>query len=310
MRDPYHILGLKPDAPSDEVKQAYRRLVKEVHPDLHPGDPAMEQRFKDVAAAYALLGDPDKRARFDRGQIDADGRPMTKGWRTWRHSQPAGSASSASPGPGNSSAGGSNAESAGGKTGAKRGFADFFRRAPRMAGKDVHYELTVPFVDAAVGGKQRLTLSDGRVITVAVPAGAATGQVLRLKGQGLKGMGGGKAGDALVALTVAPHSHFQRDGTTVHLHLPITLKEAICGATVDTPTVHGRVALKIPAGSATGRVLRLRGKGIVDRATDEWGDQLVTLELVLPESPDPALKALIAGWNPPASYDPRGDAGF
>lgn len=307
MRDPYQVLGLKPDAPADEVKQAYRRLVKEVHPDLHPGDPTMDQRFKDVAAAYALLGDPEKRGRFDRGLIDAEGRPLTKGWRTWRDYRSGG------PGPTAGQRGASAGPNSGNKkeeSGPKSAFGDFFRRAPRMAGKDVRYELTVPFIDAAVGGKQRLTLSDGRIITVAVPAGATTDQVLRLKGQGLKGMGGGAAGDALVALIVAPHTHFQRDGTTVYLRLPITLKEAICGGTVDTPTVHGRVALKIPPGATTGRVLRLRGKGVTDRATGEWGDQLVTLEVVLPESPDPALKALIDGWNPPATYDPRGDAGF
>ncbi|WP_366657943.1 DnaJ C-terminal domain-containing protein [Fodinicurvata sp. EGI_FJ10296] len=331
MRDPYRILGLTRNAAPDEVKQAYRRLVKEVHPDLHPGDPSMERRFKEVAGAYALLGDPDKRSRYDRGLIDAEGRPLTRGWRSWRgpgpHTRTTGGSPEAArrsandsgsgdrtaketgtndPGAGSQKSGRQSSDQ-GTAGGARRSFSDLFRR---MAGKDVQYDLVVPFVDAAAGGKQRLTLSDGRTITVAIPAGATTDQVLRLKGQGLKGMGGGTPGDALVTLTVAPHSHFRRDGSTIHLLLPITLKEAILGGTVDTPTVHGRVALKVPTGSSSGRVLRLRGKGVMDRVTGEWGDQLVTLELILPDPPDPALKALIEGWNPPKNYDPRGDAGF
>lgn len=293
MLDPYRLLGVSRSASQDDIKRAYRRLVKELHPDVNPGDTIVEARFKEVLGAYDLLSDPDKRARFDRGEIDAQGRER--------------------PGAGFARAG-ARARRGGGPFAGFGGhdiFDDLFRKpGPRAKGTDVSYNLTVSFAEAVLGSKQRLTLSSGRQIEVAVPPGTQDGETLRLKGQGLGGMGGAIAGDALVEIKVTPHAVLSRSNDDIHAELPITLHEAVLGGTIEVPTVDGRVSLRVPAGSNTGSRLRLKGKGVPNRSGGKRGDQYVTLKIVLPDSQDGALKDFVSGWKPAGPYEPRRKAGL
>lgn len=288
MRDPYDALGVSRSASQEEIKQAYRRLVKESHPDLNPGDPVLEQRFKEVSSAYDLLGDRDKRGRFDRGEIDADGHPRAAGsGRRGRHDH--------------------------GRRGFKAHdiFEDIFGRGGfKTRGADLSYTLTLDFLEAAKGTRRRLTLTDGREIQVTVPPGTEDRQTLRLKGQGTPGMGGGEPGDAYVEIRIEPHRHFRREGADIHVEVPVSLREAVLGATIAVPTVDGRVTLKVPAGSNTGSVLRLRGKGLPARNGNAAGDQYVTVKVVLPDPPDAALADFIRGWKPKSESDLRKKAGL
>ncbi|MGP1395273.1 MAG: DnaJ C-terminal domain-containing protein [Inquilinaceae bacterium] len=277
MVDPYAVLGVSPKAEQDEIKKAHRRLVKEFHPDLNPGDPIVAQRFKDITAAYAVVGSPDLRAKFDDGEIDSDGRP--------RRGRPHGRRRSG----------------AGFRPGGM--FEDMFGRGVRTKGVNVTYVLSVPFVDAAKGGKRRLTLADGSSVDVAIPPATDHGQVLRLKKRGLPGMGGGPAGDALVEIAVEPHPHFTRKGIDIHLEVPVTLHEAALGATLEVPTIDGRAILKLPPGAHAGRAVRLRGKGLA--AGGGRGDQYVRFRIVLPDDPDGALAAFLKGWTPKHKTSPR-----
>lgn len=292
MRDPYQVLGVDRTATPDAIKKRYRQLVKELHPDINPGDTIVEQRFKEVSSAYDLLSDAEKRAKFDRGEIDADGHP--RGFQ-----------------------GGGFRRGARGRGGAAGGFStsdifdDLFGRGGfKTKGADVSYTLTVSFLEAARGTTKRMGLSDGRSIEVKVPPGTEDGQTLRLKGQGLTGMGGGPAGDAMVQVLVDPHPHFTRSDTTIHVDVPITLKEAVLGAKIEVPTIDGKVAVSVPPGSNTGTTLRLRGKGLVNRRTAQRGDQMVRLKLVLPEPMDPELKRFVEKWQPKYPVDPRAKAGL
>lgn len=292
MQDPYEILGLARDAKPDEIRKAYHKLAKKLHPDLNPGDKAAESRFKDVASAYNLLSDADKRRRFDAGEIDATGaeKPQQKYYRDY-----AGQASDGDP-----------YES-------RSGYADFadtddilsriFRQQMRNArGADLHYSLAVDFLDAINGATKRINLPDGGSLDVNIPPGIHEGQVLRLRGKGAPSPGEGETGDALVEISINPHPLFTRHGDNIHIELPVTFAEAVLGGEIKTPTPTGPVLLKAPKGSNSGTVLRLKGKGVA-RASGR-GDLLVKLKIVAPTEPDPELEAFLAAWKP-TNYDPR-----
>jgi DnaJ-class molecular chaperone len=299
MQDPYKTLGVSRTASQEDIKKSYRRLVKEYHPDVNPGDTLVEQRFKEVSAAYDLIGDKDKRARFDRGEIDADGneRPDAAFRRAW-----AGASARARRN--------ANHQTYRGGFGGHDFFEDLFNKGGiKTKGADVSYTLEVDFVGAALGTRKRLVLSDGRGMEVTVPPGSRDGDTLRLRGQGLSGLGGGANGDALVTLKVLEHPHFVRKDQDIHLEVPVTLKEAVLGATIEVPTIDGKVAVRVPRGTNNGTSLRLRGKGLPDRQTGARGDQYVKLRLELPDRPDLALNDFVAGWHP-ADYDPRRKAGL
>ncbi len=298
MKDPYQVLGVDRKASAEEIKSAYRKLAKKLHPDLNPEDKAIEQRFKEVSQAYALLSDPATRARFDRGEIDASGQERGAGGfqRTYR--------------------------SAGGR---QRGapfdfgeeisvddiFSEFFgggrmrggRRRASERGADSHFSVKVSFEEAAKGAKKRVRLGGEKTLEVKIPAGTEDGQTLRLKGQGQAGKAGGGTGDALIEVAVAPHAFFQRDGLDIRLDLPVSLQEAVLGAEVTAPTLSGKVTVKIPEGSNTGSVLRLKGKGI--QAGGKTGDQYLSLKIVLPERQDAQLKDFVKRWAGFNAFDPR-----
>lgn len=317
MKDPYTALNVPRGADQAAIKKAYRRLAKEFHPDRNPDDRAAELRFKEATRAYELLSDPAKRAQFDRGAIDADGRPSRSfdfGFGGAGNGPFRGGAESIF-----EKAFG-RAFGRGGETRFARGadFDELFKgarpadpsagRRHGLRGLDLRHRLEVDFVTAASGGKQRLQLAGGRALEVDVPAGTEDGKVLRLKGQGHPSPHGGAAGDALVTLVVRPHPRFRRVGDDVHLELPISLPEAILGAKVTVPTIDGSVRITIAPDANTGRTLRLRGKGIVG-AGERRGDQYVRLVVVLPEPPDPELSTYLRSWSEDHGYDVRADLG-
>lgn len=285
--DPYTVLGVKRDASQEDIQKAYRRLAKKLHPDLNPGNKQAEEQFKDVAAAYDLLGDAEKRARFDRGEIDASGqeRPAQHFYRDF-------------------------AEGGGHAYSSDAGFADFAgaediiseifgrrgRSNARMRGSDVQYRLTLSFLDAINGGKQQLKLPDGSTLDVTIPPGIRDGQVLRLRGKGRPGLNGGPPGDALIEIEVRPHPVFKRRGDDIHVELPIPLADAVLGGKISVPTPAGPVTMTVPKWSNTGTVLRLKGKG-APRADNTRGDEYVALKVMLPDKPDPELERLIAQWR-------------
>ena len=296
---PYELLGVKPDASADEIRKAYRKLAKQFHPDINPGKPEAEARFKEISAAYDLLSDSDKRARYDRGEIDETGaerpprgyyRSQAEGAQGWRY-QPEGEMD-LSDLEDLFAAFGSAGRRRRGEAGA--GF--------RARGADRHFTLTVDFVTAATGGKQRLSLAPEEWLDVTIPAGVEDGQVLRLRGKGGPGFGGGTSGDALIEVHVAAHPLFRRDGDNVLLELPVSLAEAVLGARVSVPTVTGPVTMTIPKGSDTGRQLRLREKGIQKKSP---GDEIVTLKVFIGPSSDPELAAFLEKWAPQHPFDPR-----
>jgi DnaJ-class molecular chaperone len=304
---PYEVLGVKADASADDIRKAYRKLAKELHPDLNPGKPEAEARFKSVTAAYDILSDAEKRARYDRGEIDESGaerprysyRPHAEGAQGWKY-QPEGEMDIGDLDDLFAMFG----RGAGGGTRSSRG-----RRGFAMPGPDRHFTLTIDFVEAAVGGKQRLALAPEEWLDVTIPAGIEQGQVLRLKGKGEPGSGGGPSGDALIEVLVSPHPFFHRDGDDIHLELPVSLTEAVLGARVAVPTVTGPVTMTIPKGSDSGAKLRLRGKGIHRRRRngEAAGDQYVTLRIVIGASGDEELAAFLKEWAEKHPTDPRHD---
>ena len=305
MSDPYRVLNLPRTADQAAIKQAYRKLAKVLHPDRNPGNARAEQRFKEVSQAYDLLSDPAKRARFDRGEIDADGRPRREfgfggfghGFGGQQQSAPRGGAESLF----EKMFGGAFARGfAGAPPGARGGdgsFEELLRGQARAGGAarqkqrgaDRRYRLEIDFLDAVRGGRQRLALADGRTIEVDVPVGCEDGKTLRLKGQGAASPLGGPAGDALVRIEVRPHAQFSRQGQDVHVELPIGLSAAVLGAQVAVPTLDGPVRLTVPPGANGGRMLRLKGRGIA-RPDGGRGDQYVRLLVTLPEPADAELE--------------------
>jgi DnaJ-class molecular chaperone len=297
--DLYSVLGVAKTASAADITKAYRKLAKKLHPDLNPGDKTAEERFKKITAAYGIVGDEDKRKRYDAGEIDASGqeRPQQRYYR----------------------------EYAGGEDGARyrstRGFEDIgefndlfgnlFGRGGAgrggarfsMRGQDAQYRLEVDFLDAVNGTKTRITLPDGETLDVTIPPGVSDGQVLRLKGKGMPGMGEGGPGDALVEIGIRPHPVFKREGNDIVVELPITFDEAVLGGKVEVPTISGRVSATVPQGANTGHTLRLKGRGIKTRSGT--GDQLVKLSVMMPEKIDDDLKSFAEKWREGHAYDPR-----
>src|SRR5215831_7706511 len=322
MRDPYDILGVPRSADAAAIKSAYRRLAKKLHPDANKSDPKASQRFGELNSAYEILSDDGKRKAFDRGEIGADGKPRFHGFEGFR-GQPGGGFRSEDfesifPGgfrrSGRGGAGfggfedilkGMFSGAAGG--GRRTGFdthVDMEDVAP-PAGRDVSVPLTISLAEAAKGGTRRVRLPSGKEVDVKIPAGLADGQQIRLKRQGLPGPGA--VGDALITVTVAPHPLFTRDGNNLRLELPVTLYEAVLGAKVRVPTLDGAVELAIPAGTSSGRIFRLKGKGFP--AKGATGDLLVAVRIVLPDEKDDALAELMKKWRERKPYDPRKDLG-
>jgi DnaJ-class molecular chaperone len=286
--DPYAALGVSRSASADEIRSAYRKLAKELHPDVRPNDKAAEDRFKRATAAFNLLGDPATKARFDRGEIDAEGAEKQQGY---PYRTGAGRTQNGYSGAGESVFDlGDIFSDLFGSAGAQGGA----RQPPfgKMRGRDIRLSLDVDFLEAVRGGRKRVQMSDGRTLDVAIPVGVTDGQVLRLKSQGGAGVQGGPPGDALVELKIRPHAFFRRDGDDIHLDLQISIVEAVEGAKIQVPTASGSVALTIPEGSNTGKTLRLKGKGVGER-----GDQLVHLKVMMPDVLDEDLKRFIKKWG-------------
>ncbi len=294
-RDPYEILGVKRGASQNDIRSAYRRRAKKLHPDLNPGNKQAERDFKDLSAAYEILRDEDKRSRFDSGEIDSTGAEQPER-RYYRDFAEAGK-------------GGAYESSGGfGEPGDADIFAEFFsrrgRRGFRIAGADVRYSMEIDFLEAVNGGTRQVTLSDGQTLEIRIPPGARDGQALRLRGKGGAGEGGAAAGDALIELHVHPHPFFRREGDNIRLELPITLSEAVLGGKLRVPTPAGPVVATVPENSSSGRTLRVKGKGVA-RQNGSRGDVYATLKIVLPQSPDAELKTFVAGWSAGKEYNPR-----
>ena len=297
--DLYAVLGLRRTASNDEIRRAYRKLAKDLHPDQNKGDKRAEEQFKRVSAAFAILGNPEKRKRYDAGEIDAMGNERVN---PFYRDYAAGDGSFG-------------AERGGfGHFGGGGDFSDIFgdlfgRRGPSgaftMRGMDYRYNLEISFLEAVNGVKKRVQFPDNETLDISVPAGVETGQTLRLKHKGGPGAGRGEPCDALIELKVAPHPVFGRDGDNITLELPITLSEAVLGSRVEVPTIAGRVTVAVPKGASSGQVLRLRGKGIKNNRSGVQGDQLITLKIVLPPHPDGELERFLKDWGDRHPYDPR-----
>jgi DnaJ-class molecular chaperone len=290
-------------ASAEDIAKAYRKLAKKLHPDLNPGDKTAEEKFKQITAAYDILGDEDKRRRYDLGEIDASGqeRPQQRYYR----------------------------EYAGGEDGARYRstagyedlgafsdlFGDIFNRGGAgagmrggrsfsMRGQDAQYRLEIDFLEAVNGAKKRITLPDGGTLDVTIPAGVEEGQVMRLKGKGMPGLGEGEPGDALVEILVRPHAVFKREGADILVEVPITFDEAVLGGKVEVPTITGNVFATVPPNSNSGKTLRLKGRGIKGKG-GKHGDELVKLTVVMPEQANEELKDFAESWRAKHAYDPR-----
>ena len=312
-RDPYQELGVSRTASADEIRKAFRKLAKQHHPDTNPDNKAAEERFKRVSAAFDIVGDPDKRKKFDAGEIDADGRETARGFAGGQG--PWG----ASPGGGFQRRGGGGSgpfqsetfEGAdlgdilgemfggrgGGRGGAGGGFGGFSQR-----GADVRARLEIDLEDAIRGGKKRIAFSDGRTIDVSIPKGAQEGQTLRLKGQGHPGRAG--PGDAFIELTILPHPIFRQEGEVLVMDVPVTVYDAVLGGKVEAPTPDGPVTLTVPKAANTGTRLRLKGRGLSD-AQGRRGDLFARLTVVLPDAVDAELEAFAEAWRQKRPYTPR-----
>jgi DnaJ-class molecular chaperone len=286
--DPYSVLGVARTASDEDIRQAFRKLAKQLHPDVNPSDASAGERFRRASAAYEILGDPTKRQAYDRGEIDAAGEPR----RAYQH--------------------------AGGPRGGgpEFGFGDIFSdlfnqpgaRGPgagfSLRGQDMRYTLDVDFLEAVLGTRKRVTMPEGGQLDLNVPEGVIDGQVLRLKGKGSPGIRGGEPGDALVEIRVRPHPRFKRDGDDILADVPISIDEAVLGGKIEVETVSGRVSLTLPKGTGSGRAFRMKGKGARNTATGAYGDQIVTVRIVLPETIDDSLAYFLTEWRKKHAYDP------
>jgi DnaJ-class molecular chaperone len=324
MRDPYDVLGVSKSATAAEIKGAFRKQAKKLHPDANKHDPKAASRFAELNAAYEILGEEDKRKAFDRGEIDAEGKPRFQGFEGFGAGGPGGfgregSFETFTWGPGGSRSGGGRAgggsfggfedilrEAFGGRGSPRGGRGSAFEEddlgAGRGGGQDISAALTITLPEAAEGATRRLELPTGKEVDVKIPAGLADGQQIRLKGQGLAGRGG-RTGDLLITVTVAPHPLFKREGSDLRLDLPVALYEAVLGGKVRVPTLDGAVELAIPAGTNSGRTFRLKGKGFP--AKGGAGDLYATVRIMLPETADADLEALMKTWREGKPYDPR-----
>ena len=283
--NPYDLLGVAPTAPAAEIQRAYRKLAKQHHPDLNPGDKAAEDKFKQISAAYNLLSDAEKRKRFDAGEIDASGaeRPQQRYYLDFADADD-----------GQPYASGGAYSDFIDEEGA---FAELLRQAQRAQanrrGEDLHYRLAIELSEAITGANKRITLPDGGMLDVTIPPGMVDGHVLRLKGKGAPGRGKGGPGDALIEIEILPDDRFTREGDNIILELPISLAEAVLGGQIRVPTPTGDVTMTVPKSSNTGTTLRLKGKG-APRRDGGSGDELVELKVVLPRPPDRELEAFVS----------------
>jgi len=300
MNDPYETLGVNRSATDKEIKDAFKKLARKFHPDLHPDDKEAEAKFKDISAAKDFLDDKEKRRRFDAGEIDANGaeRPQERFYRDFADG-PAYASHATQDGFAN------NEEL---QEFLARAFAGRGRQSQgafRARGQDVSYVLPVGFLDVANGAVRTITLPEGKTLQVTIPEGAEDRQMLRLKEQGMPGFGGGPPGDAYVELHVEPHPFFNRKDDNIHVEVPVTLKEAVLGARIEVPTIGGPVAVTVPKGSNTGTTLRLRDRGIRNRKSGQRGHQMINLKVVLPAAEEPELVTFLEMWQPKAQQDPR-----
>jgi DnaJ-class molecular chaperone len=336
MRNPYDVLGVSKNASPDEIKKAFRKHAKKLHPDANKSDPKTAVKFAELNAAYEIVGDEDKRKAFDRGEIDAEGKPRFHGFEGFG-ARPGGAGTGRdghfesfsfgpegvrrSGGRGGQGPGGFGAFEdilssvfggmAGGRNGARADFGQPFTPedfARPGAGRDVSADVTITLDEAAHGATRRVQLPTGKDVEVKVPAGLADGQQIRLKGQGFPGASGGPAGDAMVVVHIAPHPRFKVDGGNLRVEVPITLYEAVLGGKVRVPTLDGAVDLAIPPATNAGRTFRLKGKGMPAKAGAP-GDLFATVRIVLPDQPDPELEKLMREWRETKPYNPRGDLG-
>jgi DnaJ-class molecular chaperone len=329
MRDPYEVLGVDRKANAADIKGAFRRLAKKLHPDANKNDPKAASRFAEINAAYEILGEEDKRKAFDRGEIDAEGKPRFQGFEGFRGGAGARPGAGFGPetefetfnfGPEGFTRGTRRGRAGAGGGAGFGGFEDILREAfsgaARRGGSGATFEaddlgagasvtaaLTISLVDAAHGVAQRVRLPSGKDVEVKIPAGITNGQQVRLRGQGMAGPGG--AGDLLITVSIAPHHTFTLDGNDIRLDLPVTLYEAALGAKVRVPTLDRPVELTIPPGTSSGRTFRLKGKGFL--AKEGRGDLLATVRIMLPPQSDPDFEALMKKWRTDKPYDPRKD---
>ena len=322
MRDPYDVLGVSKTASAAEIKSAFRRQAKKLHPDANKHDPRAAARFAELNAAYEILGEADKRKAFDRGEIDAEGKPRFQGFEGFGAGRGAGGGFGREGIFETFSWGRDGFQHARGRAGGGfGGFEDILKEAFGDAarsgrpggfhfeedvgvGQDITAALTITLLEAARGTNKRVKLPTGREVDVKIPAGLNDRQTIRLKGQGVPGAGG-HAGDLLIAVSIAPHPLFTRVGADLRLELPITLYEAVLGAKVRVPTLEGAVELAIPPGTSSGRTFRLKGKGFP--AKDGKGDLLAAVRIVLPEGGDMELDELMRKWRKTKPHDPRKD---
>jgi DnaJ-class molecular chaperone len=326
MRDPYEVLGVKKNADAAAIKSAFRKLAKKLHPDANKNDPKAAQRFAEINSAYEILGEEDKRKAYDRGEIDAEGKPKFQGFEgfgpgggfgrggrggpdfNYEHFSFGPEGARRSGGPGGFAnlddlLGGMFGGFANAPRGRGRARGSFAPEEMEPAGQDVVAEVTISLTEAAKGTTRRVQLPTGKELDVKIPAGLGEGKQIRLKGQGLPGPGG--VGDVLITVRVAPHPHFVRDGDNLRIDVPITLYEAVLGGKVRVPTLDGAVELNVPAGTSSGRIFRIAGKGMP--AKGKAGDLYATVRIALPDKEDRELENLMRKWLHEKPYDPRKD---
>ncbi len=308
-KDPYNILGISKTASDEEIRSAYRKLAKKYHPDLNPENKEAVDKFKDVSAAYDFLKDKEKRAAFDRGEIDMQGQPRWAGQAGAGPQQGRQYYRDFAQGDGDNryySTGNINPEDLGDIFGsmfggatrahAGGGFEDIFRRQQNA---DVNYRLEIDFMDAALGAQKQITMPDGKSLNLKIPEGVKEGQKLRVKGKG-QTLADGRTGDAYIEILIRPHKHFARKGNDVYSDVPIGIHEAVLGGKINVGTIHGEVQMNLPKGTSSGKQFRLKGKGI------RKGDHYARIKITMPATVDPELERLIREWANEHAYNPRG----